>query len=148
VGEEKQSFIDRLGPTLTSGLLVAFLSAASLGAISIRDLVITTNVDNAYVKGELDRIRSDLNGFKAPGGRFTKEDGDRHQNKLDELERRIREQETRPPRLNPALEKLEEKVHAIEDKQSELCQRLKDCNIGHTHANPSTSDTSGNRGRY
>jgi predicted nuclease with TOPRIM domain len=148
VAEEKQSFIDRLGPTLTSGLVVAFLSAASLGAVAVRDLVVTSNVDLAYVKSDIADLRSELEKFKSPGPRFTKDDGDRHQAKLDELEKRIREQETRPPRLNPTIEKLEDKIEALSQKQAELCQRLKDCNLGHTNGNSSTNNSGSNRGRY
>jgi predicted nuclease with TOPRIM domain len=148
VAEGKERFIDRLGPTLTSGLVIAFLSATSLGAVALRDLVVTSNVDIAYIKGDLDHIRNEFEKFKSPGPRFTKDDGDRHQAKLDELERRLREQETRPPRLNPTLEKLEDKVDDIAQKQAELCQRLKDCNLGHTHDSSGTNNSSSNRSRY
>ena len=146
MAEAKERFIDRLGPTLTSGLIIAVLSATSLGAVAVRDLVITTNVDLAYLKGDITDIRSEFDKFKSPGPRFTKDDGDRHQSKLDELERRIREQETRPPRLNPDLEKLETKVDSIAQRQLELCQRIKDCNLGHSH-DPS-SNSNNNRSRY
>ena len=146
MAEAKERFIDRLGPTLTSGLVIAFLSATSLGAVALRDLVVTSNVDIAYIKGDLDHIRNEFEKFKSPGPRFTKDDGDRHQAKLDELERRLREQETRPPRLNPDLEKLETKVDSIAQRQLELCQRIKDCNLGHSH-DPS-SNSNNNRSRY
>jgi predicted nuclease with TOPRIM domain len=148
VAEEKQSFLDRLGPTLTSGLVVAFLSATSLGAVALRDLVVTTNVDLAYLKGDIADLRSELEKFRSPGPRFTKDDGDRHQAKIDELEKRVREQETRPPRLNPTLEKLEDRVEAIAQRQSELCQRLKDCNLEHMHGTPSPNNSGSNRSRY
>lgn len=127
MAEERQSFIDRLGPTLTSGLIVAFLSAASLGAVAVRDLVVTSNVELANVQGELNRIRDDFEAFKNPGGRFTKQDGDRHEQKLNDLDQRLRTQETRPPRLNPDLDKLENRVHTIELKQAEICERIKSC---------------------
>ena len=71
MSEEKLRFIDRLGPTLTSGLIIAVLSATSLGAVSVRDLVITTNVDIAYLKSELVAVRSELEKFKSPGGRLS-----------------------------------------------------------------------------
>jgi predicted nucleic acid-binding Zn-ribbon protein len=144
---EKQSFIDRLGPTLTSGLIIAFLSAASLGAVAIRDLVITTNVELSHLKGEYASLRTELDKFQAPGPRFTKDDGDRHQEQLNDHERRIREQETRPPRLNPAIEKLEDKVEFIQRQQSELCRRLKDC-TGYNNGTSGTINPSGTRSGY
>ena len=86
MGEEKQAFVDKLGPTLTSGLIVALLSASSLGAVALRDLVVTSNVDIAYLKSDLQGLRDDLSQFKAPGSRFTAEDGARLDIRLDRLE--------------------------------------------------------------
>jgi chromosome segregation ATPase len=146
--EEKPSFFDRLGPTLASGLTVAFLSAASLGAVAIRDLVVTTNVELSYLKGDITELREELSKFKLPGPRFTKDDGDRHQLQLDDHEKRLREQELRPPRANPALEKLTTKVEEIERRQAELCSRIRDCNLEHSHGTTSPSNPSRPRSGY
>ena len=86
MSEEKLRFVDRLGPTLTSGLIIAVLSATSLGAVAVRDLVITTNVDLAYLKSDIDGVKSALESFKKPGGRFTAEDGARHETRIEKLE--------------------------------------------------------------
>jgi uncharacterized small protein (DUF1192 family) len=94
-----------------------------------------------YVTAELERLRADLEAFRSPGGRFTAHDGDRHWQRMDELDRRLREQEMRPPRLNPALDSvatkvndLERMVDRIEDRlghikaeQDRLCERLAAC---------------------
>ena len=145
--EEKPSFFDRLGPTLASGLVVAFLSAASLGAVAIRDLVVTTNVELSYLKSDLIELREELSKFRAPGPRFTKDDGDRHQLQLNDHEKRLREQELRPPRLNPMIDKLSSKVEEIERKQAELCSRLRDCNLEHNHGPTSPPNSSYPRSR-
>lgn len=108
MAEEKNSFLDRLGPTLTSGLIIAFLSAASLGAVSIRDLVITTNVDLAYIKGELDRTTAELEKFKQPGGRFTAADGAKHEARLERLESFANECRDAKTRLQVEIEHLKQ----------------------------------------
>ncbi len=118
--ENKTSFIDKLGPTLTSGLLVAALSAASLGAVAIRDLVISSNVDLANLKSEFARHRDEFERFKNPGARFTADDGKRIQAEIDELEIKTRN---------------------LELKQAELCERIKNCN-----GYPSTGYPGINRG--
>ncbi len=94
-----------------------------------------------YVTAELERLRADLETFRSPGGRFTYHDGERHWARMDDLDRRLREQEVRPPRLNPALDGvakdvaeiesrlavLTEKLRHIEAEQERLCQRLQAC---------------------
>jgi uncharacterized small protein (DUF1192 family) len=94
-----------------------------------------------YVTAELERLRADLESFRAPGGRFTAHDGDRHWQRMDELDRRLREQEMRPPRLNPALDgvaakvndlertvdRLEDRLAHIKAEQDRLCERLAAC---------------------
>ncbi|MEY2654683.1 MAG: hypothetical protein RLZZ524_1711 [Pseudomonadota bacterium] len=63
---------------------------------------------------------------------------------MDELDRRIREQEMRPPRLNPALDNLgkdvaecesrlsviDERMRHIVTEQERLCARLQSCRNG------------------
>jgi chaperonin cofactor prefoldin len=94
-----------------------------------------------YVTAELERLRTDIENFRAPGGRFTKHDGDRMQAELDKLSDRLREQEMRPPRLNPALDgvaakvndleravdRLEDRLAHIKAEQDRLCERLAAC---------------------
>jgi uncharacterized coiled-coil protein SlyX len=94
-----------------------------------------------YVSAELERLRADLEGFRAPGGRFTSGDGERHWKRMDELDARLREQEMRPPRLNPALDgvavkvneleravdRLQDRLEHIKEEQDRLCQRLAAC---------------------
>lgn len=108
MAEEKQSFIDRLGPTLTSGLVVAFLSAASLGAVAVRDLVITTDMDIAYIKSDITSIRGDLEKFKSPGGRFTAEDGARHETRIEKLESISQQCQDAKTRLQVEIEHLKQ----------------------------------------
>jgi hypothetical protein len=145
VAEEKQGFIDRLGPTLTSGLIIAVLSATSLGAVSIRDLVITTNVDIAYLKSELSTVRTELEKFKSPGGRFTATDGAKHETRIEKLEQF---QTT----CIETKSKIDSRLDRIEDKQDDVCLRVHDC-IREVHkqelhnGNTSTNNSSSNRSR-
>jgi hypothetical protein len=134
-------FLDRLGPTLASGILLAILTAATTAIVVGRDHVAASNVRLGNHDAEIARLRADLESFRAPGGRFTVHDGARLQGQLDDHERRIREQETRPPRLSPALTgavddiaELKEKcticgeaIKHITSEQDRLCQRLRQC---------------------
>lgn len=135
------AILDKAGPTLATGIVLAFLGAAATSALAWRDLLSTSSVRFSVVTAELERLRGDLENFRAPGGRFTAHDGDRHWQRMDDLDRRIREQETRAPRLNPALDAvkdevddlehrvtiLEERVKMIASEQDRLCQRMQSC---------------------
>ena len=145
MSEEKLRFIDRLGPTLTSGLIIAVLSATSLGAVSVRDLVITTNVDIAYLKSELVAVRSELEKFKSPGGRFTAADGAKHETRIEKLEQF-------QTSCIETKSKIDSRLDRIEDKQEDVCLRVSNC-VRDIHkqelhnGNPSSTNPSSNRGR-
>jgi hypothetical protein len=94
-----------------------------------------------HYDADIAKLRSDLESFRAPGGRFTVHDGARLQGQLDDHERRLREQETRPPRLSPALTGAVEDIAELKEKclinaeaikhilgeQERLCARLRQC---------------------
>lgn len=135
--------LDKAGPALASGIILALLAAAGSSALAWRDLLSTSDVRFSHVNAELERLRADLEAFRSPGGRFTSHDGDRHWQRMDSLDERIRQQEQRPPRLNPALDEAMKDVHEIETRvtiieqsvqhiraeQERLCQRLMACNV-------------------
>jgi hypothetical protein len=145
VAEGKERFIDRLGPTLTSGLVVAFLSAASLGAVSIRDLVVTSDLDIAYIKSDIAILKSDLEKFKSPGGRFTSADGAR-------LEVRIEKLEEFQSACIETKSKIDYRLTRIEERQVEVCERIQNC-VRDIHkqelhnGTPSPNNSSSNRSR-
>ncbi|MCO5762743.1 MAG: hypothetical protein NHG36_14715 [Chromatiaceae bacterium] len=140
--------VDKAGPALVTGVLLAVLGGAASVVMAWRDLAGTSAVRFEYVAAELGRqrddisaVRRDLDSFRSPGDRFTAADGRRHQELLDGLEKRLREQEMRPPRLNPGLDAalkdigelelrlgvLTEKLRHIEVEQERLCVRLQAC---------------------
>lgn len=133
--------LDKAGPALASGLILAILGAAATSALAWRDLLSTSTVRFGTIASELERLRTDLEAFRSPGGRFTSHDGDRHWARIDDIDRRLREQETRAPRLNPALEKAQDKMAEIEHRlivaesrlermaheQDLLCSRIAAC---------------------
>jgi hypothetical protein len=133
--------LDKAGPALATGIVLALLTGAASVVVAWRDLSSASAVRFGYVTAELERLRTDLEGFRAPGGRFTAHDGDRHWQRMDELDRRLREQEMRPPRLNPALDgvaakvndlervvdRLEDRLAHIKAEQDRLCERLAAC---------------------
>ena len=133
--------LDKAGPALASGIILAILGAGATSAMAWRDLLSTSDVRFSSIAAELDRLRADLDGFRAPGGRFTAHDGDRHWQRMDDIDKRLRDQEQRPPRLNPHLSEVETRVRTLEDRvtklefeiahlegeQERLCQRLQAC---------------------
>lgn len=135
------SILDKAGPALASGIVLGILGAAATSALAWRDLLSTSTVRFSVLSSEVQQLRADLEGFRAPGGRFTAHDGDRHWSRMDDLDRRLREQEMRPPRLNPALDNAvselntierrlslaEQKLEHIEAEQERLCARLQAC---------------------
>ena len=135
------AFVEKLGPPLATGIVLAVLTGAASAVMAWRDLSTTSAMRFGSVSAELQQLRADLDAFRNPGGRFTAHDGDRHWQRMDELDKRIREQEMRPPRLNPALDqaldklhdlknevgRLEERITAIRAEQERLCARLQAC---------------------
>ena len=133
--------LDKAGPALASGIILALLAAAGSSALAWRDLLSTSDMRFSQHTAELERLRSDFESFRAPGGRFTKHDGDRLQAEIFKLDERLRNQEMRPPRLNAALEdhekdcqrihdmtlRHEEQLKHIVQEQERLCQRLQAC---------------------
>jgi outer membrane murein-binding lipoprotein Lpp len=140
--------LDKAGPALATGIVLAVLGGAASVVMAWRDLAGTSAVRFEYVASELSRqradvaqLRSDFESFRQPGDRFTASDGRRHQELLDGLEKRLRDQEMRPPRLNPALDgvttkvaelersvdRLEDRLQQIREEQQRLCDRLAAC---------------------
>ena len=133
--------LDKAGPALASGIILGILGAAATSALAWRDLLSTSTVRFGSIDAEIQRLRTDLDSFRAPGDRFTKHDGERLQLELFKLDERLRVQEMRPPRLNPALEEHERECQHIHDmvlrheeqlkhlvmEQERLCSRLQAC---------------------
>lgn len=122
--EDQSTLIDRIGPKTTAGILVALVSAATLGAVALRDLVVASVVDISHLKS-----------------------------RADDHESRLRAQEQRPPRLSSVADDLreccdgcnnaiaackeraavmDERVRHIEAEQGRdrLCARVAQCNSG------------------
>jgi septal ring factor EnvC (AmiA/AmiB activator) len=137
------AILDKAGPSLASGIVLAILAAAGSSALAWRDLLSTSDVRFSVVTAELERLRAEFDAFRNPGGRFTKHDGDRVEAQIARIDERLHIQEQRPPRLNPALEEamktvddiehrvtiIEQSVQHISAEQERLCQRLMACNV-------------------
>ena len=135
------AILDKAGPSLASGVILALLAAAGSSALAWRDLLSTSDVRFSQHTAELERLRADFESFRAPGGRFTKHDGDRLQAEIFKLDDRIRAQEMRPPRLNEALDEHirdcaawhdmvighDKDIKHIMAEQERLCARLQAC---------------------
>ncbi len=133
--------LDKAGPALATGIVLALLTGAASVVVAWRDLSSASAVRFSHIATELERIRADFESFRAPGGRFTKHDGDRLASEIQRLDDRVRAQEMRPPRLNEALVEHEKEckqwhemiiVHEQQLKhivieQSRLCDRLQAC---------------------
>ena len=135
------AILDKAGPALATGIVLALLTGAASTVVAWRDLASASAVRFGHIATELERLRADLEAFRSPGGRFTAHDGDRHWQRMDSIEARIREQEMRPPRLNAALDEHEKECRAwrelvithdqqikhIVSEQDRLCNRLQAC---------------------
>jgi hypothetical protein len=119
--DKKTSFIDRLGPTLTSALIITIGSGVVYGAVAVRDLVVVATNDLTHLAADVDRLRTELEGFKSPGGRFTAADGARH-------DERIRRVEDFAKLCGESKVKVELELEHLKDAQQQLCSRLQMCN--------------------
>ena len=135
------SVLDKAGPALATGIVMAILAGAASTYVAVRSHIDASDVWQSGVERAVSQLRSDLEAFRSPGGRFTTHDGERHWQRMDQLDERIRAQEQRPPRLNPALDDamkemremesrvivLEQSIRHIVVEQERLCQRLMAC---------------------
>ena len=69
------SVLDKAGPALATGIVLALLTGAASAVMAWRDLASASAVRFGNIATELERLRADLDGFRAPGGRFTAHDG-------------------------------------------------------------------------
>lgn len=102
--------LDKAGPALASGIILAVLAAATSAALAWRDLQSTSGVRWSWVTEQISDLRGECG---------------KRESQLADLERRIREQETRPPRLGSGLEAAIEHVHDNRRTLSVLEERVK-----------------------
>ncbi len=143
--DKKTSFIDRLGPTLTSALIITIGSGVVYGAVAVRDLVVVATNDLTHLAADVDRLRTELEGFKSPGGRFTAADGARHDERIRRVEdfaklgrftaadgarhdERIRRVEDFAKLCGESKVKVDLELEHLKDAQQQLCSRLQMCN--------------------
>lgn len=128
------AFVEKLGPPLATGIVLAILTGAATAIVAWRDHVASSTVRVGHLADDIAALRADFESFRNPGGRFTRHDGDRHWSRMDELDKRLREQESRPPRLNPALDDVRvtmttctEQMRQVIKEQDRLCERIRAC---------------------
>lgn len=122
MAEEKDtpSFLDRLGPTLTSALVITIGSGVVYGAVAVRDLVVVATNDLLHISAELNRLRADLDSFRKPGDRHTKAEGNIQDQRLDALEQRVQQ-------CGESKAEVITRLDHIEREQDRLCQRIAPC---------------------
>lgn len=121
--DERPSFFDRLGPMLSSGLVVTIGSALVIGAVAVRDLVVVASNDIEHLAADVARLRQDLDTFRAPGDRFTKHDGERLAGEIDELRNS----------LGTCRERIgvtERELETARRERDRLCDRVQACRPG------------------
>ena len=114
------AILDKAGPSLASGIILALLGAAATSALAWRDLSSASTVRFEYVIAELGKVRAELESFRAPGGRFTAADGARHDERLRQLEQFAK-------LCGEAKVKLDMEVGYVKEQQEQLCSRLQGC---------------------
>lgn len=133
--------LDKAGPGLATAIVMAILAGATTVTVGVHRHIAASDVWRSDFASQLAQLRSDLDGFRNPGARFTAADGERHWQRLDELDRRLRAEEVKPPRLTPAIDglankvgdlergidRLEERMATLREEQQRLCDRLQAC---------------------
>lgn len=115
-----KQFISRVGVNLSAALLAAFIIGISAVAVGIRDSVNLSELDRNSLKSDFNELRNEFNAFKNPGDRFTAAMGAK-------LEARIEKLEQGAISLNERCSELRYRVQQHEEKQRELCDRVKAC---------------------
>ena len=114
------AFVEKLGPTLTSALVITVGSGVVYGAVAIRDLVVVAINDVAHLTTELNRIRADLDSFRRPGDRHTKAEGLIQDARLDALEQKVE-------KCGESRAEVVQRLAHIEKEQDRVCQRIAPC---------------------
>lgn len=113
-------FISRVGVNLSAALLAAFIIGISAVAVGIRDSVNISELDRNSLRSNYNELRNEFNAFKNPGERFTAAMGAK-------LEARVEKLEQSDVVANEKCSELRFRVQQIEDKQREICDRVKAC---------------------
>ena len=141
MGDDQQFSIRSIFEKAAAVILAASITGGAVALASLRDSVVAGSVTHDGLRADVERLRTELDAFRNPGGRVTAHDGDRHWSAIMDIDKRLREQEMRPPRLNPALEKakedlsevisrvrdIERRAEYIAKEQDRLCERLRSC---------------------
>jgi hypothetical protein len=115
-----KQFITRVGVNLSAALLAAFVIGLSAVAVGIRDSVNISELDRTSVKSDISELRAEFNSFRNPGDRFTAAMGAKLEARIDKLEQA-------DTAANEKCSELRYRVQQIEEKQKELCVRIKTC---------------------
>jgi predicted nuclease with TOPRIM domain len=115
-----KQFITKVGVNLSAALLAAFVIGLSAVAVGIRDSVNISELDRNSVKSDISELRSEFNAFRNPGDRFTAAMGAKLEARIDKLEQA-------DTVANEKCSELRYRVQQIEEKQKELCVRIKTC---------------------
>jgi hypothetical protein len=101
-------------------LLATAIVGAAVTFIHSSNLALATDVKLSFFQREFDRLKSEVDSFHKAGGRFTSEDGARHDTRLDELEKFKQVCGDRTLRLELEHEH-------IKSEQEKLCARVNAC---------------------
>lgn len=115
-----KQFISRVGVNLSAALLAAFVIGVSAIAVGIRDSVNISELDRSSVKSDLSELRAEFNSFKNPGDRFTAAMGAKLETRIDKLEQG-------DIVANEKCSELRYRLQQIEEKQKEICDRVRAC---------------------
>lgn len=106
--------------TFLFSLLATTLIAAAGAVIAAYAMGVVADAKLSLFERELNNLRSEVEAFRKPGGRFTSEDGARHDTRIAELEKFKNA-------CGDRTLKLELELQHIMDEQEKLCARLGAC---------------------
>ncbi len=114
------SFIEKAGPTLATGIFLAILAGATSVVVAWRDHVATSREQLIQLRADHERLRNEVVEFRRPGDRFTAADGSRHEQRINKLDQQCTE-------CNAARTELMLRLQHVEQELKEICLRARNC---------------------
>jgi hypothetical protein len=114
------TFIEKAGPTLATGIVLAILAGATSVTLAWRDYVAASREQLIQLRADHERLRAEFAEFRQPGDRFTASDGARHEQRIGKLEGQCSECITSRAEVMLRLQHMER-------EQEMLCKRVQGC---------------------
>lgn len=116
-------FAKKFGVNLSAAVISAAILGVSATALAIRDSVIVSELDRNGIRADVAELRSEFNGFKNVGDRFTAANG-------AELRTRIEKLETAVAGVSERCVETRLRVQSLESRFDRVCTDVSACVSG------------------